>query len=113
MDGIERWIWESHGDDDFECVAALRTRSGDVKRVTWHPTEDVLVSVSYDESVRIWKEDMDGDDWSCVRVLGGEDGKGGDGHAGNGVVREVSRPRAPRTTDARARGASRAVATAR
>ena len=76
------WIWESHGDDDFECVAALYGHGGDVKRVTWHPTEDVLVSVSYDESVRIWKEDMDGDDWSCVRVLGGEDGKGGDGHEG-------------------------------
>jgi len=76
------WIWESHGDDDFECVAALYGHGGDVKRVTWHPTEDVLVSVSYDESVRIWKEDVDGDDWSCVRVLGGEDGKGGDGHEG-------------------------------
>ena len=49
------WIWESHGDDDFECVAALYGHGGDVKRVTWHPTEDVLVSVSYDEACEFGK----------------------------------------------------------
>ena len=70
------WVWEAHGEDEFECVAALHGHGGDVKRVVWHPTEDVLVSVSYDESVRIWKEDADGDDWSCAKVLGGEDASG-------------------------------------
>ena len=70
------WVWEAHGEDEFECVAALHGHGGDVKRVVWHPTEDVLVSVSYDESVRIWKEDADGDDWSCAKVLGGEDAGG-------------------------------------
>lgn len=76
------WVWEAHGDEEFECAAALHGHGGDVKRVTWHPTEDVLVSASYDESARIWREDADGDDWSCAKVLGGEDGHGGEGHAG-------------------------------
>ncbi|OUS46058.1 putative WD40 protein Ciao1 [Ostreococcus tauri] len=75
------WVWEAHGEEEFECAAAMHGHGGDVKRVTWHPTEDVLVTTSYDESVKIWREDADGDDWSCVRTLGGEDGNGGEGHA--------------------------------
>lgn len=82
------WVWEAHGEEEFECVAALHGHSGDVKGVTWHPSEDVLVSASYDESVRVWREDDDGDDWSCAQVLGGENGDGGEGH--NGTVWRVS-----------------------
>ena len=31
----------------------------------WYETEDVLYSASYDDTVKTWKEDLDGDDWSC------------------------------------------------
>jgi cytosolic iron-sulfur protein assembly protein CIAO1 len=86
------WVWEAHGEEEFECVAALHGHGGDVKCVTWHPSEDVLVSASYDESVRVWREDEDGDDWSCAQVLGGESGDGGEGHRGT-VWRASFEPR--------------------
>jgi len=46
----------------------------DVKQVRWHPTEDVLVSVSYDDEIRVWEEEPGGDDWSCARVVSAKDG---------------------------------------
>jgi WD40 repeat protein len=58
------------GDGDFECVAVLQEHSQDVKFVKWHPNEDVLVSCSYDDTIRIWT-DQDDDDWSCSQVLQG------------------------------------------
>jgi hypothetical protein len=68
------WIWELQPGNDFECVAVLNGHSQDVKCVTWHPTEDVLVSTSYDDTIKIWTEDPDGDDWSCSKTLSKEDG---------------------------------------
>ncbi|KAG7285075.1 hypothetical protein NEMBOFW57_009695 [Staphylotrichum longicolle] len=56
------WIWEdvSTGDDDddeWETVAVLSEHDGDVKAVA---CADVLASASYDNTVRIWREDADG-----------------------------------------------------
>ena len=68
------WNWELQPGNDFECVAVLNGHSQDVKCVTWHPTEDVLVSTSYDDTIKIWTEDPDGDDWSCSKTLSKEDG---------------------------------------
>jgi hypothetical protein len=39
--------------NDFECVAVLNGHTQDVKQVTWHPTEDVLISVSYDNTIKV------------------------------------------------------------
>ena len=39
----------------------------------WHPTEDVLVSVSYDDTVKVWTEDPGGD-WSCTVTVGAKEG---------------------------------------
>jgi len=86
------WIWEAHGEREFDVVAALHGHQGDVKHVQWHPSEDALISVSYDESVRVWREDLDGDDWHCAQVLGGENGIGGEGHHGT-VWRASFEPR--------------------
>ncbi len=58
------------GDGDFECVAVLQEHTQDVKFVKWHPNEDVLISCSYDDTIRVWV-DHDDDDWSCSQVLQG------------------------------------------
>jgi len=35
--------------------------------VGWHPSKDVLVSASYDDTVRTWEADED--DWSPAQIL--------------------------------------------
>lgn len=82
------WIWEdigaSEADDEWETIAVLNEHEGDVKAVAWcpdvpgrnsrrHYSADVLASCSYDNTVRIWREDGDGE-WVCVAVLEGHEG---------------------------------------
>ncbi|UNI16215.1 Cytosolic iron-sulfur protein assembly protein [Purpureocillium takamizusanense] len=82
------WIWEDIGtsddDDEWETVAVLNEHEGDVKAVAWCPdvpgrnarrrfSPDVLASASYDNTLRVWREDGDGE-WVCVAVLEGHDG---------------------------------------
>jgi cytosolic iron-sulfur protein assembly protein CIAO1 len=83
------WIWEDVGateaDDEWETVAVLTEHEGDVKAVAWCPDlpgrtgrrgrygSDVLASASYDNTVRVWREDGDGE-WVCVAVLEGHEG---------------------------------------
>lgn len=79
------WIWEDIGaseeDDEWETIAVLNEHEGDVKAVAWCPdvpgrnsrrtfSPEVLASASYDNTVRIWREDGDGE-WVCVAVLEG------------------------------------------
>lgn len=82
------WIWEdvgaSEADDEWETIAVLNEHEGDVKAVAWCPdvpgrnarrrySPDVLASASYDNTIRIWREDNDGE-WVCVAVLEGHEG---------------------------------------
>jgi WD40 repeat protein len=82
------WIWEDIGasetDDEWETIAVLNEHEGDVKAVAWCPdvpgrnsrrqySSDVLASASYDNTVRIWREDGDGE-WVSVAVLEGHEG---------------------------------------
>ncbi|KAI1764366.1 WD40 repeat-like protein [Hypoxylon sp. FL1150] len=81
------WVWEdvgeSEADDEWETVAVLNEHEGDVKAVAWCPetnrsgrgryASDVLASASYDNTVRVWREDGDGE-WICVAVLEGHGG---------------------------------------
>ncbi|KAM7209558.1 WD40-repeat-containing domain protein [Naviculisporaceae sp. PSN 640] len=86
------WIWEDVGagqdddDDEWETLAVLNEHDADVKAVGWCPdvpgrtkgargkySADVLASASYDNTVRIWREEAEGE-WICVAVL--------EGHAG-------------------------------
>lgn len=79
------WIWEDIGateeDDEWETIAVLNEHEGDVKAVAWCPdvpgrnnrrkySPEVLASASYDNTVRVWREDSDGE-WVCVAVLEG------------------------------------------
>ncbi len=41
----------------------------DVKMVAWHPKGEVLVSCSYDDSIKVWV-DCDGE-WECAQTLAG------------------------------------------
>ncbi|ONM52648.1 Protein CIA1 [Zea mays] len=62
------WIWEVLPGNEFECVSVLPGHTQDVKMVQWHPILDILVSVSYDNSIRVWAGDGD-DEWHCVQTL--------------------------------------------
>jgi WD40 repeat protein len=69
------WVWEVADlkGADFECLAVLHDHTQDVKQVKFHPRglgpsgQGVLVSCSYDDTVRVWAED--GDDWASVQTL--------------------------------------------
>lgn len=61
------WIWEKLRDCDFECVTVLDKHTQDVKFVTFHPSEMLILSASYDDTVKVWQEDND--DWFCATTL--------------------------------------------
>jgi len=62
-------------EDNYETVAVLQEHDGDVKCVAWHPEEETcLASASYDEAVRVWREDESDGEWGCVAVLEGHRG---------------------------------------
>lgn len=65
------WIWERDEDDDFSCQAVLSGHSQDVKFVKWSPTENLLYSASYDDSIKCWKHEASIDDWLCCATLTG------------------------------------------
>jgi WD40 repeat protein len=77
------WIWEEigqEGEDEWETVAVLQEHEGDVKAVAWCGDQgsidgggEVLASASYDDTVRLWREDEEGE-WGCVAVLNGHEG---------------------------------------
>lgn len=58
-------------DDDFECASVQTQHTQDVKRVVWHPKEDILASCSYDNDIRIYSESAD--DWDCHACLRGHE----------------------------------------
>ncbi len=63
------------GEDDFETVAVLQDHEADVKCVAWHPSDNrFLASASYDETIRLYREDEEEGDWLCVAVLRGHEG---------------------------------------
>ncbi|KAI3765790.1 hypothetical protein L2E82_15834 [Cichorium intybus] len=64
-------IWEVLPGNEFDCVSVvLQGHTQDVKMVQWHPTIDVLFSCSYDNTIKVWADDGDSDDWHCVQTLG-------------------------------------------
>ena len=63
------WIWEVAQDDEYECAAVLNSHSQDVKKVVWHPHEDILASASYDNTIKLYKEDLADSDWSTFETL--------------------------------------------
>jgi WD40 repeat protein len=56
-------------DKEFECVSVLHGHTQDVKAIAWHPDREVLVSCSYDDTIKVWLDDDD--DWFCSETLKG------------------------------------------
>jgi WD40 repeat protein len=73
------WIWEEigdEGDDEFETIAVLQEHTADVKCVSWRKDDgngEVLASASYDDTIRFFKGDDEGE-WSCIALLEGHEG---------------------------------------
>ena len=81
------WVWECNwpnrhqfgsGEGEFDCLAVLNGHEADVKFVTFIQKEHVrgeegewLLSASYDNSIKLWEEDEEGDDWYCISTLNG------------------------------------------
>lgn len=69
------WVWEADEGGEFECAGVLTGHSQDVKCVKWVPGGDdgaqQLVSCSYDNTARVWREDPDTGDWTTTQVLEG------------------------------------------
>ena len=67
------WIWEMLRNSEFECVGMLEGHTQDIKFIQWNPTASfdmpILLSASYDNTIKVWKEDDD--DWYCVDTLVG------------------------------------------
>ena len=60
--------------EDIECLAVLEGHSQDVKAVKFSPHDShMLVSVSYDDSVKIWRSTTS-DDWELSETLRGHSG---------------------------------------
>jgi cytosolic iron-sulfur protein assembly protein CIAO1 len=65
------WIWEELEEDNWETVAVLQEHDADVKCVAWHPEESLLASGSYDDEIRLYREDVD--DWVACALLNGHE----------------------------------------
>lgn len=63
------WVWEVLEGEEFECAAVLNLHTQDVKKVVWHPNEDILASASYDNSIKMYREDKSDSDWICFDTL--------------------------------------------
>jgi len=61
------WIWEMLQGSEFECVAMLSEHTQDVKFVKFHHRLPILLSCSYDDTIKVWSSD--GDDWRCNATL--------------------------------------------
>ncbi|KAL7520293.1 hypothetical protein ACHAWX_005027 [Stephanocyclus meneghinianus] len=65
----------SQDDGEFECLAVLQGHDGDVKSIAFAPShgqwgegEEILLSASYDNSIKVWAEESG--DWYCAATLG-------------------------------------------
>lgn len=38
-------------------------------QVIWHPTSEILASCSYDNTVKVFREDQSDNDWICTATL--------------------------------------------
>jgi len=54
------------------CGCSTWTFTGRKKNVRWHPEQEILFSCSYDDTIKIWKEEDD--DWGCSYTLSGHKG---------------------------------------
>ncbi|KAJ3341689.1 cytosolic iron-sulfur protein assembly [Gonapodya sp. JEL0774] len=71
------WIWEADPTSqppEFSCLSVLQDHTADVKSLRFNASTTTLASVSYDDTIRLWRENLDSDEWEQVALL---DCKGG------------------------------------
>lgn len=69
------WIWQRAEENEdvedsaenWDCSDVKNDHTKDVKHVIWHPHHNILVSCSYDDTVKFFHKD--GDDWKCYETL--------------------------------------------
>lgn len=74
------WIWEraldqnqceyedeEDGAKHWDCSDIKNDHTKDVKHVVWHPKANILVSCSYDDTIKLFHKN--GDDWKCYETL--------------------------------------------
>lgn len=74
------WIWEKAANtadldeddetdeaENWDCSDVKNDHNKDVKHITWHPHHNILVSTSYDDTVKFFHKQ--GDDWTCFDTL--------------------------------------------
>lgn len=67
----------------------------DVKMVRWHPHRELLVSASYDNSIKVWLEHAGDEEWYCAQTLSSEGassmpkGQQGDDESDSGVRKDA------------------------
>ncbi|KAG8141201.1 hypothetical protein E2320_006853 [Naja naja] len=52
-------------------MSVLNSHTQDVKHVVWHPNQELLASASYDDTVKLYREEED--DWVCFSTLEGHE----------------------------------------
>jgi len=63
------WLWDvDNEDEEYMCASVMHSHTQDVKRIAWHPTEDILASASYDNNLKMYREDDD--EWITTATLG-------------------------------------------
>ena len=60
---------EVESDLQLDCISVGQSHTQDVKSVIWHPTRELLLSCSYDDTLKVWQDDDD--DWVCTETLKG------------------------------------------
>ena len=77
MGDIVTGLWSQCYPFEFRCEVPARTSRHnieaavqDVKSVCWHPSGELLVSCSYDDSIKLWTDD--GGEWICTQTLEGK-----------------------------------------
>ncbi|EAN84655.1 hypothetical protein C3747_59g121 [Trypanosoma cruzi] len=68
------WVWDRVDVGEFECAGVLAGHAQDVKACAWIPPIDggakpLLLSCSYDNTVKVWAESHRRDDWHCFQTL--------------------------------------------
>uniref|UniRef100_A0A0A9WK00 Putative cytosolic iron-sulfur protein assembly protein CIAO1-like protein n=1 Tax=Lygus hesperus TaxID=30085 RepID=A0A0A9WK00_LYGHE len=53
------WMWVEDEDGDWNCESVLTGHTQDVKQVRFHPSQEFIISASYDNTVRCWIYDGD------------------------------------------------------
>ncbi|KAJ8537662.1 hypothetical protein K7X08_014202 [Anisodus acutangulus] len=66
------WIWEVLPGNEFDCVSVLQGHTKYAKMVQWLGDYD-LFSCSNDNTIKVWEETREEDDWPCIQTLGKSD----------------------------------------